>query len=97
MDETERVEAFIRTKQQQVLDKAVSALETADPEALRGEVHRLVGTLGTYDLADAVALLRPLDELMKSDAAGPDEQERAREEALVDLRRIRELRMGATT
>ncbi len=61
------MEAFILAKQDQVLGRAVTALRDADVDALPGEVHRLIGTLGTYGLADAVALLKPLDDLLKAD------------------------------
>jgi HPt (histidine-containing phosphotransfer) domain-containing protein len=66
--ETPHMEAFILAKQDQVLGRAVTALRDADDDALPGEVHRLIGTLGTYGLAEAVALLRPLDDLLRADA-----------------------------
>ncbi len=88
MSESPRVADFINAKQDQVLAKAVVALDSASDEQLPGEVHRLIGTLGTYGLSDAVDLLRPLDELLKSgsDERGATEQERAA--ALAGLRGI---------
>lgn len=91
MSETPRVEEFIRAKQQQVLTRAVSALES--PEAdLSAEVHRLIGTLGTYSLDDAVAALRPLDALLKAEPAQTAEISAARESALATLRELQTAR-----
>ena len=69
MTETPRVEAFIQAKQDAVLARARDTVATTPDSDLGAQIHRLIGTLGTFSLDDAVAALRPLDALLKQ----PDE------------------------
>ena len=89
MTETERVDAFIRAKQDEVLGKAIATVETAAPDELAAQVHRLVGTLGTFGLTDAATSLQPLNQALKA-GADPNSPEAValREAAANDLRQL---------
>lgn len=70
MSESAAVSEHIYSRQRAVLERAIHALSTGDPDALPAEVHRLRGTLGTYLLPDAVAALEPLQAALAEQATG---------------------------
>ena len=86
MSETPRVEAFITAKQDAVLARARDTVAATPADDLAAQVHRLIGTLGTFGLDDAAAALRPLDTLFKaSTTPPPDEVAELRDRAERDL------------
>lgn len=66
-----------------VLDRAITSLTTCPPADLRAECHRLVGTLGSYELTDAARAVRSLHDALLGE--GEDEAERLRADTLAIL------------
>lgn len=92
MPETPEVAAFIAQRQHAVLARGVEALTATDRADLKEEVHRLVGTFGSYLIDDALAALLPLHEVLNSDRPVEDCVERERLRALHGLAVALELR-----
>lgn len=65
---------FIAERQVQVLARAVESLAEADLDALPTQVHRLWGTLGSYQLPEASALLEPLHRAVAAGGSADLEQ-----------------------
>jgi HPt (histidine-containing phosphotransfer) domain-containing protein len=86
MTESNRVSAFIEARQSQVLARAVEAISTVDQAGLGAEAHRLAGTLGTFDLAEAAAVVRELERTVNDPDATDGDIARARASALQALR-----------
>ena len=85
MPETPKVAAFIAQRQHVVLVRGVEALTATDRTDLKEQVHRLVGTFGSYQIDDAVAALLPLHELLNSERPAEDCVEHERLLALDSL------------
>lgn len=84
--ESATVQAFIREQQRQVLTSARERIAGCPPGELGREAHRLRGTLGTYQMADAVTAMTALE--LAVDGASDDSLEAARAEALAALDQI---------
>lgn len=80
MSETPAVAAFIAQRQCAVLKRGIDALDATRHADLPEQVHRLVGTFGSYQLVEAQAALESLHDLINSDDPGEVdvEQEKAR-------------------
>ena len=89
MTESPNVAAFIRARQAQVLERAIATVSTADGADLAAEAHRLAGTLGTFDLADAGAALRTLENAVSDPSATAVTVDEARAAALLLLTTLR--------
>lgn len=85
MPETPKVAAFIAQRQHAVLARGVKALTATDRADLKEQVHRLIGTFGSYQIDDAVAALLPLHEVLNSDRPPEDCVEEQRLIALDSL------------
>lgn len=57
MTDADSVEAFIATRQPMLLAHAVQVLRDCPEDDLGSQVHRLIGTLGAYRLAEVSARL----------------------------------------
>ncbi|MGV1003615.1 MAG: hypothetical protein ACOYEV_02370 [Candidatus Nanopelagicales bacterium] len=88
MSETENVQAYIRTKQTQVLRKAVDSVRGSAPEQLKAQTHRYIGTLSSFALTDAAAALRQLHDVLSDPEAPTPAVEAARAHALDQLGEI---------
>jgi HPt (histidine-containing phosphotransfer) domain-containing protein len=88
MTESPRVDAFIAARQDQVLERAITTIDTAPAENLAAEAHRLVGTLGTFGLDEAAACVRTLEDVLRGPAVTADEVGEARAAALRGLEEI---------
>lgn len=82
MSESASVEQFIRDRQAAVLARARASLESAPEDAMPSELHRLIGTLGTYQLETQSQALRGIHDALVDGALGPGA---AREGALEAL------------
>lgn len=92
MPETPSVEAFIVENQRAVLVRGIDSLSRTSRSQLREQVHRLMGTFGTYQIHDAVAAISPLHELLSTKMPPEGEVEQARVTALQLLDRARQQR-----
>ena len=88
MAESPGVSAFIRERQHDVLDRAMTSLADAMPDDVASVAHRLAGTLGTFDLPDAAALMRDLEDRVADPGCSADTRRGACDEVLAQLRRI---------
>lgn len=84
--ESATVQAFIREQQRQVLTSARESIAGCPADELGREAHRLRGTLGTYQLTDAVEAMTSLE--LAVDDASDGTLEAARAEALAALDQI---------
>lgn len=92
MGETPAVAAFITERQNDVLKRGLDALRTSSPCALKEQVHRLMGTFGTYMIPDAVAAITPLHELLSNVDATDACVEQEKASALASLTETLEAR-----
>jgi hypothetical protein len=86
--ESEAVLAFIRERQAGVLRDAISSLETSSPDDLRGVVHSVHGTLGSYGLHSAHACITELSLVLADPATTATAAEQARAAAVETLRAV---------
>lgn len=86
--ESQAVLAFIRERQAGVLRDAISALESSSPDDLRGVVHSVLGTLGSYGLDSAHACISELSVLLADPATTPAAAEQARSTAVDALKAV---------
>ncbi len=61
VNETAAVQAFIKARQGTLLVLAAATVRECPNDELAREVHRLIGTLGAYQLTNAVAVVRRLE------------------------------------
>lgn len=88
MTESGTVAAFIRDRQDRVLDRAVTTVTTVDDAHLATESHRLAGTLGTFDLPEAAAVMRALEITASAPGVTSEAAATARAAALQSLAAI---------
>jgi hypothetical protein len=86
--ESPGVQAFIRARQTDVLARAITTLEDCPAADLPRELHRLSGTLGTYQLTEARDAVRECESQVRVSDVGPAEIETARRSAVDRLGRI---------
>ena len=94
MPENPVVAAFIAEQQLDVRARGVDALNNTSRAALKEQVHRLVGTFGTYQLDEAVAALQPLHQLLSTGTCLEGDVQREKATALQALAQTLDKRLG---
>ena len=86
--ESAAVQDFIRQRQADLLVRAEQTLRDCPDADLAAEAHRLSGTLGTYQLDDAQAALRTLENVVTSPTATATDVTAARATAVTVIRAL---------
>lgn len=86
--ESASVQAFIRQRQADLLARAIVAIASCPAPELAQELHRLSGTLGTYQLLDARSAVQDLEAVVRTPGMGSSGIASARAAALERLERI---------
>jgi hypothetical protein len=86
------VQAHISRKQDELLTRSVATLTDCSDELLLAQVHRLVGTLGTYQLMDASDLMRGCETSLVADGTSAEDVARIRRTTLEALTMLIEAR-----
>jgi hypothetical protein len=87
-DESTTMAAFIRGRQDAVLQRAIDSLSSCPDDDLGTETHRIAGTLGTYQLSQAHDAVRALEAAVADSAITVDARNKARADTLAALERI---------
>ncbi len=80
--ESPSVQAFIQQRQADLLARAIATIATCPRPDLPQELHRLSGTLGTYQLLDARSVVQDLETVVRTPDVGSLEIAGARAAAL---------------
>jgi hypothetical protein len=86
--ESSAVLAHIARKQDDLLARSLATVAECPDEDLVAQVHRLVGTLGTYQLMDASVLMRACETALLSPDTSSSDVERIRRTTLESLSEI---------
>jgi hypothetical protein len=86
--ESDAVLAFMRERQAEVLANAIDLVATASPENLAAAVHKASGSVGSYRLDAAHALLSTLMAVMSDPAAEPSDIRTAHAKTVDALRAL---------
>ncbi|CAB4957162.1 unannotated protein [freshwater metagenome] len=82
------MQAHITRRQDDLLARAMTMLADCPDDTLPAQVHRLVGTLGTYQLMEASALMRACEGDLQGSGPPPREVAVIRRTTLTSLSEI---------
>lgn len=88
MPESDAVLAFIRERQVEVLSRAIAEIEQSSEDDLTAAVHAAKGTVGSYQLDDAFAVIARLWEVVSDPTADGAARLAARSSSVIELRDI---------
>ena len=69
--DSDALQAFITSRQPELLAHAARVVRDSPTDRLAGEVHRLIGTLGAYQLMSAATALQELQTLCGEPRTAP--------------------------
>ena len=84
--ESASIEQFIRDRQVVLIERAIATLTVAADDELGFQFHRLVGSLGSYQLHEASRLLRELE--LRAEAPSASTPDALRSHAVSGLKAI---------
>ncbi len=64
--ESDGMQAFISARQSDILHRSIEVVRDCPDDQLGAELHRMAGSLGTFQLLDAYDLVRDLESVVAS-------------------------------
>jgi hypothetical protein len=94
--ESAGVQAYILERQADLLARAIDTIVACPPDALAPELHRMSGTLGTYQLTEARMAVQDLEAIVRLPKATAPDVEAGRIVAVARLRSIASTQVNDT-